>query len=86
MSAPIKTCLAWGWGNGVNVRAELRSTLVPSLAASKQPLNLMIRGWYVHMPRYMHIPRYVHVPLKAACTSQKTEYVHIPLTLNQCPL
>ena len=37
------------------------------------------RGWFVHMPRY------VHVPLEATCTSQKTEYVHIPRTLNQRP-
>ena len=37
--------------------------------------------WCVHVPP--NRPRYVHVPLnRARYISQKTEYVHIPLTLN----
>ena len=42
------------------------------------PLELF-RGWYVQ------VPKYVHVPLEAARTSQKTEYMDIPPTLNQRP-
>ena len=60
-----------------------------SLAASKQPLNLMTIEAVWRLVR-----AHTYGPVEAArskctylcTTSQKTEYVHIPPTMNQRPL
>ena len=58
----------WGGWNGVHVRSELPGMLVCSLAASKQPLNLILRL----------IRARTHGPLEAECSTCMYLWTHKP--------